>query len=100
MEKNKYQRMNKEEKKKVADNYYNTKKGKELHIRLKRIFLVSIFCFSYSIYLLIDAYNNNGNIWAYSYAILILISGLVFLIYYYKIKNKVLNKQALKSQRK
>ena len=96
MEKSKYQRMNKEEKELLKQKYFNTSKGKEMKIRLKRLLLVSIFCFFYSIYLLIDAYKNNGNTWAYTFSILIFICALFFFIAHYRISKKVLTKYATK----
>ena len=91
MMKTKFQRMNKEEKKKAIRRYYNTSLGKENEIRFKRLLIIGLLCLAYSAYLFVSIIIDGGNVWNYILAICMLISGLVFLIGRIKIRSKQVN---------
>ena len=100
MLKNKYQRMNKQEKRKIKEEYINTSTGKININRLRRVLIISIVCILYSIYLAIDTYLNSNSIILYIYSGLILLIAIIFFISYFKIKGKLLNKFAIEKSKK
>ena len=53
--KNNYQRLSKEEKKKISDEYFSTKIGKYVKRKLTSAFICGIFCIIISIFLIIKA---------------------------------------------
>ena len=91
MLKTKFQRMNKEEKKKAISRYYKTDLGKENAMRFKRLLIVGLLCLAWGIYLFIDAIIKGGNYWSYSLATCMVIFGLIFLIGRVKIRSKQVN---------
>lgn len=80
MKKYKYQKLSKEEKKKVNSKFYETEQGKILKQRFKRILIYSIILILFGIYLLIDNYLDKGSIKEYIYAGLLIVFGIIFLI--------------------
>lgn len=80
MKKYKYQRLSKEEKKQVKDEFYNTNQGMELKVRFKRILIYSILLLLFGLYLLIDAYINKDSYAQYVYGAIMLMFGVGFLI--------------------
>ncbi len=98
--KNKYQRLSKEEKKECQKMYYNTQKGKEMHLRFIRLTIIGIIGLLFSAYIF-----STGNIdeplkwYEYVLILLLVLSSLLFLVGTYKIKQKVLNQFALKIPR-
>ncbi len=96
--KNKYQRMNKEEKLDLQNKFYQTEFGKTTKIRLIRVLISGILCSLYSIYLFIDNYLAVESIWIYSLSILVLIAGIIFIIGSYKLRIKHLNNFAIKKR--
>ena len=95
--KNKYQRMNKEEKKIILEKYKKTEKGKSMIPRLNRVVITGIIVVLIAGFLYYLAVKS-GSIWDYIYASMILIAGLVFIIGSIRIRGKELNKQALKEK--
>ena len=95
MIKNKYQRMNKDQRNAIKNAYFATKDGQNNKIRLLRIIIIGIFCEIYSLYLAIETYIKHNNILLLVYSALIFISGLVLIIGYFKVKCKILNKFAI-----
>lgn len=98
--KNKYQRLSKEDKKECREMYFNTPKGKDMHLRLIRLNIIGIIGLLVGIYIIL-----NGNItkeisWIdYLVSIPLLLASVVFLIGSYSIRGKVLNQFALKIPR-
>lgn len=98
--KNKYQRLSKEDKKECRNMYYNTPKGKDMHLRLIRLNVIGILGLLIGCYIII-----NGNIthdinWIdYTVSIPLLFASFIFLIGSYLIRGKVLNQFALKIPR-
>lgn len=98
--KNKYQRMSKEEKKKLQESYKKTELGANMLSRLKRIVITGSLGAIVSIVLIILAIIEKGNIFDYIYAGVLTVASIVFLIGSFKIKNKVLNDFALEQKNK
>jgi len=97
--KNKYQRMNKEEKIKIKKLYLATKEGRIMIKRLERLLttgiagvVLSLLLWFYSYYL------TPGSIWDYISTGVLFIISTFFIIMSYRIKVKVLNKEALKKK--
>ena len=99
MLKNKFQRLDKSEKKKAIENYYKTEVGKSNKSRFLRLLIVGITCFIYSAYLIIDAILNDGNIWYYIMAGFAIVFGLVFLIGRHKVIVKSVNNYLIKNKK-
>ena len=98
--KNKYQRMNKEEKTKIKEKYYSTPEGKNMKNRLTRLLITGTMGILFSAYLVYSNYTQDGNnIWQYIMSGILLIASLVFIIGSFKIKGKVLNKYAIKNSK-
>ncbi len=96
--KNKFQRMNKEEKIEITKEFYKTEFGFQTKNRLIRILLVGIFSVFYTLYLIYDLIFNNYNIWTIILAIGFFIAAIVFITGYFKLKIKFLNNYAIKKK--
>jgi len=97
MEKIKYDRMTKKEKKELIIKYKKTDKGREMYKRLIRLFIIGIICLIYSIYLFISNYNNLT--WVnYLMIIPLFIAAFVFMISSIYLRRKVLNQFAIKKK--
>ena len=98
--KNKYQRMNKEEKKEIQNKYYATNEGKAMKNRLIRLSIIGIMGILFSIYLIYSNYTQDGNsIWQYIMSGILIIASLIFIIGSINIRSKVLNKYAIKNSK-
>lgn len=91
MLKNKYQNLNREEKKKTRIGFYKTDLGKIQKPRFDRLLIISILLLIYSLYLIIEAIISNGSIFSYTASIIILTTSLVFYIGRKKILDKNMN---------
>jgi len=96
--KNKYQRMNKEEKNKLQKAYQTTKEGKAMLKRLTRIQIIGITGISFSLGLSVYAYFTDALTWDYINSGILFLISLFFIIKSYQLKIKVLNKEALKKK--
>ena len=83
----KYYTLTKEEKQKIKKEFYQTTFGKEINLRLNRVFIISILCFAYSIFLFIKY----ENIWELISAIALVLAGLIFLIGSFKVRIDKIN---------
>jgi len=94
--KNKYQRLTKEEKKECRNMYYNTKKGKEMHLRFMRLNVIGAMGLIICAYFMGNGIINNQLKW-YDYCILIplLIASIVFITGTIYLKIKVFNQFAI-----
>jgi hypothetical protein len=100
MLKNKYQRMSKEERKNLREEYYQTKYGRQNKSRFLRVIIISVFCLFYSIYMGIENYLDKKAIMMFIYCIGLFITGMVMLIACIRIRNQALNNYALKKKEK
>ena len=82
--KNKYQRMSKEEKKKLIIEYKNTEKGKYMMQKLRNLIIIGVISYFYAIYLILSS----KNIWNYISAGMLLVAGCIFIVASIKLKNK------------
>ena len=96
--KNKYQRMSKEEKKNLQQNFAKDANNKELLIRLKRVVVTGSLGTIIGVILLIMAIVQKNNIFDYIYASVITVISVIFVIASFKIKGKVLNEYAIKKK--
>ena len=94
--KNKYQRMNKEEKKKIEAEYLKTDKGKAQIARLNRVLIIGITGVILGLALIVYAYLNKDVIWDYVSASILLIISIFFIIKSRQLKIGELNKEVLK----
>ena len=98
--KNKYQRMDKIEKKEIQNKYFATEAGKAMKSRLIRLIIIGIMSIAFSIYLIYSNITQDGNnIWQYIMAGILFIAAIIFIIGSIKIKDKVLNKYAIKNSK-
>ncbi len=94
--KNKYARMNKEEKKQCRTFYYNTPKGKEMKMRLTRLTIIGIIGIIFSIFLVVSGYIAKQINWAtWAMAGILFCFSIVFLVGAAKIRLQVLNQYAI-----
>lgn len=95
--KNKYQRMNKEEKKKCREKFYATEKGKGLRIRFIRLTILGIIGICFATFLVVSGYISGEISWAtWVLAGILLFFSLVYLISPFILKAKVFNDYAVK----
>lgn len=98
--KNKYQRMNKEEKNKIKEKYYATEEGKSMRNRLTRLLITGTIGILFALYLIYSILTNDGNnIWQYVISGILIIASIVFIIGSIKLRIKVLNKYAIKNSK-
>ena len=100
MEKNKYQRSSKEEKKKAREAFFNTEYGKSLKTRLNRLVIYSVLLIACAIYFVIDNIINENSVTNYILAGFFVIFALIFLYgrHYVIVKNA--NDYMIKNKRK
>ncbi len=95
--KTKYQRMNKEEKKNLIEEYKKTTKGKEVLSRLNRILAIGLIGLIYGVGLALYLYSKDGiKINDYLTIIPLLIASFIFIIMSLNLRKKELNKFAIK----
>ncbi|MEG0909582.1 MAG: hypothetical protein RSH78_04380 [Bacilli bacterium] len=99
MLKNKFERMNKEDKLKAIKEYNETEYGKNEKPRLNRLLVISILCFCYSVFLFLDTFFTKHNFWAYTLTVIVLIFGIVFLIGRHKILVRNVNNYVIKNKK-
>lgn len=98
--KNKYERLSKLEKKECRTMYYQTIKGRDMRLRLTRLFLIGTIGILLGIYLLGNGIVTNKIQWYdYCVAIPLCIASIIFLVGAYIIRKKVLNQFAMKIPR-
>ena len=95
--KNKYQRLSKAEKKHCRNLYFNTVKGKEMHIRLIRLNLIGTIGILFSFFIICNDEKNNSLNWTswFIFGTLLFFS-IVFLIASWKLRRKLYNDYAIK----
>ncbi|MBE6155693.1 MAG: hypothetical protein E7164_02945 [Firmicutes bacterium] len=94
----KYLRLNKEERKKAKNNFYQTDTGKYVRKQLFYATICSILCVVASIYLIYDAFANNLSLMEKIYSICILIIGFFLLVARRKIFIKKVNEYVIKTK--
>ncbi len=94
-----YNTLTKEKKNKIKEIYKKDYKNTELQIRLIRLIIFASMGYITSIVLLIDAFlNKNSKVLNITIATILIIVSTIFLIGRFLIKQKVLNKIALKNK--
>lgn len=95
--KNKYSRLSKEEKQECQKMYYQTEKGKEMHLRLIRLTFTGMLGILVGIFMLGNGIISEKIKWYdYLVSIPLILASIVFLVGAFQIKRKVLNQFALK----
>ena len=97
--KTRYQKLTKEEKKNIKNEYYNTEIGKTQKYRFIKLYIYGIMGLFISAYLIYDNLKTNY-FWEYSLAGLLILASLFFIIGSYLIRRKSLNNYTLKKFRK
>ena len=97
--KNKYQRMSKEEKKKLIEDYKKTELGKNNLFRFKRLLIIGIIGIVFAIVECLVAYFNKDDIWDYISAGILFIASIIFVVGSIRIKGKQLNNFAIKKKK-
>ncbi len=97
MLKNKYQRLNKEDRKKAREDFYKTNFGKSKKAIFTRLLIISFLLICYSLYLFISGLINKS-IWSYVAAGILFICSLVFLIGRHKILVRDVNNYLIKKK--
>lgn len=96
--KNKYQRMTKTERKNCRKLYYQTTKGKEMHIRLTRLTLTGIVGLLFSLYIILNSSKEGSLNWMmWLISIILIVASIIFIVAALKLKNKNFNEYALKN---
>ncbi|MBR1413228.1 MAG: hypothetical protein IJ574_00975 [Bacilli bacterium] len=90
-----YQRMSKEEKKQLKEEYKKTEVGKEVLKKFKISLIMFILTYIFSIYLIIDTYLNKRSNAYYLYAGAIIVCVIVCLVNYRKNYQRILNDYAI-----
>lgn len=98
MIKNKYQRLNKDEKRLAREKYYQTKVGAANKTRFIRLLICGLLCIIYSIVLVVDTIIEQKTYWYYILAGTMFIFGLVFLIGRAKLIVRNVNNYLLKNK--
>lgn len=91
MIKYKYQRLNKEEKKEIKNEFFATERGVELKQRFNRILIYSFALILFGAILLTEAIIKKDSIAEYIYSTLLIIFGIVFIIVRYNIMRRQVN---------
>lgn len=87
-----YQKLSKEEKAKLRTAYANTKKGKELSVRLNRLALEGIFCLFTFLITIVAIFVLTLPWWYWFFVGLTLLCGILFLVGQHSIRMKEYNK--------
>lgn len=91
----KYYSLNKEEKYKLKEEFYQTDFGKHIKSRLNRLLLIGFIGILFSTYLFI----NPANKWDIVTGIILTLTSLLFIIGSYKVRIDKLNKFLIKKNR-
>ena len=89
MEKNKYQRSTKEEKKEARTAFFNTEYGCSLKVRLNRLVIYSVLLIACAIYFVIDNILNENTVVNYILASFFVVFAIIFMVgrHYVIVKN-------------
>ena len=80
MEKNKYQRLTKDERKKEREAFFKTEYGIDLKKRLNRLIIYSVLLVAFGIYLIIDNILDENTLSVYIYAGFLFLFAILFLV--------------------
>jgi len=94
----KYLRLNREERKKAKQKYYQTQNGAYVKKKLKSALICSILCIIGSVYLIIDAFLNDLTIIEKIYGFVVLAFGVALLFIHRKIFVKKINEYVVKNK--
>ena len=90
----KYYSLSKDEKNKLKEDFYKTDFGKNIKLRLNRLFFIGIIGILFSIYLFIS----HTTKWDIITAVLLTIASIVFIISSFKVRIKKLNAYLVKKK--
>ena len=96
MYKLKYYSLENSEKEKLKQDFYQTEYGKNIKMRLDRLFVIGILGIIFSIILLII----NKNIWDLVTSITLFLASIFFIIASFKVRIKKLNDYLIKNMKK
>ncbi len=96
MYKLKYYSLENSEKEKLKQDFYQTEYGKNIKMRLDRLFVIGILGIIFSIILLII----NKNIWDLVTSITLFLASIFFIIASFKVRIKKLNDYLIKNRKK
>ena len=91
----KYYSLNKDEKKELKNNFYNTEFGKSIKNRLDRLFLIGIIGILFSVYLFI----NPSNKWDIVTGVILVVASITFLVGSFKVRIRKLNDYLVKQKK-
>jgi len=91
----KYYSLNKDEKKELKNNFYNTEFGKSIKNRLDRLFLIGIIGILFSVYLFI----NPSNKWDIVTGVILVVASIIFLVGSFKVRIRKLNDYLVKQKK-
>ena len=91
----KYYSLNKNEKKELKNNFYNTEFGKNIKNRLDRLFLIGIIGILFSLYLFI----NPANKWDIVTGVILDIASIIFITESFKVRIKKINDYLVKQKK-
>ena len=91
----KYYSLNKDEKKELKNNFYNTEFGKSIKNRLDRLFFIGIIGILFSIYLFI----NSSNKWDIVTGVILIVASIIFLVGSFKVRIRKLNDYLVKQKK-
>lgn len=95
--KTKYERMNKDEKKKTLENYKKTDLGRGMMARLTRLVIIGILGILYSVFLFVSSFKDLK--WTdYLVIVPLLLISIFFIVMAFRLKKKVLNQFAIKKK--
>ena len=92
----KYYSLTKEEKENLKQEFYKTEFGKEIKVRLDRLFIIGIIGILFRIYL----YITSINIWNIVYSTILLIASILFIIMSFKVRINKINNFLVKKKKK
>lgn len=96
--KTKYQRLNKKDRKKARISYYSTPNGAYVKRKLNSSLFCAILCEVFGIYLIAEAIFKELSTWQYVYGASIMLFGLFFIIAYFIVIAKKVNKYVIESK--
>lgn len=95
--KTKYERMNKDEKRKTLENYKKTDSGRGMMARLTRLVIIGILGILYSVFLFVSSFKDLK--WTdYLVIVPLLLISIFFIVMAFRLKKKVLNQFAIKKK--
>ena len=96
----KYLSIDKQRRKEIRKEYFNSNFGKKIKHYLSLTLITSILCFIYSIYLIYDAFFKHISTINKTYSITVLVSSIILIIAYIRVRLIKLNDYVIKKKYK